>query len=154
MKPPAPPTATTARSRKYSLWGFESGGEYAASLKRTPWLLLSRPWLRHDPRTETGHGKEGEDGEAEPALLRTLNWAHVSLLGVGLILGAGIFVSTGDAAANLAGCAVCFAACVLCCVAVGLGVVMDVWTFVPNYLFSPFASSSSPPRFPPQPTTH
>ena len=117
MTTPAPPSAATARGRKYALWGFETGGEYAASLKRTPWLLLSRPWLRHDPAGEPGQGKMGEDGEAEPALLRTLNWFHVSMLGVGLILGAGIFVSTGDAAANLAGyaflfCFVLFVCCV------------------------------------------
>ena len=36
-------------------------------------------------------------------MAKVLNWFHVAMLGVGMIVGAGIFVSTGDAAANLAG---------------------------------------------------
>jgi len=42
----------------------------------------------------------------ENALPRVLNWFHVAMLGTGMIVGAGIFVSTGPAARELAGPAV------------------------------------------------
>ena len=47
---------------------------------------------------------DAEDSDNE--LRRALGPAHLILLGIGAIIGAGIFVSTGQAAANYAGPAV------------------------------------------------
>ncbi len=66
--------------------------------------------LRVKPVQPAGHVDAGEpiegslDGEA--TLKRTLTAKHLILLGVGAVIGAGIFVLTGQAAANHAGPAV------------------------------------------------
>lgn len=66
--------------------------------------------LRVKPVEPAGHVDAGEpiegslDGEA--TLKRTLTAKHLILLGVGAVIGAGIFVLTGQAAANHAGPAV------------------------------------------------
>ena len=44
-----------------------------------------------------------KDLEQEPELRRALGPVHLISLGIGAIIGAGIFVSTGQAAANYAG---------------------------------------------------
>ncbi|HEL7750886.1 TPA: amino acid permease, partial [Stenotrophomonas maltophilia] len=60
--------------------------------------------LRIKPLEPVGHVDAGEpiggslDGEA--TLKRTLTAKHLILLGVGAVIGAGIFVLTGQAAAN------------------------------------------------------
>ena len=78
----------------FKTWGFEGFEEYTASLKAAYRDLSGRA-------LSPAHG---EIEVSETPLPRTLNWFHVSCLGVGLILGAGIFVSTGEAAAQIAGC--------------------------------------------------
>lgn len=66
--------------------------------------------LRVKPVEPAGHVDAGEpiegslDGEA--TLKRTLTAKHLILLGIGAVIGAGIFVLTGQAAANHAGPAV------------------------------------------------
>ncbi len=66
--------------------------------------------LRVKPVAPAGHVDAGEpiegslDGEA--TLKRTLTARHLILLGIGAVIGAGIFVLTGQAAANHAGPAV------------------------------------------------
>ena len=45
-------------------------------------------------------------GEGEPQLARTLTATNLVLLGIGAIIGAGIFVLTGTAAAQYAGPAI------------------------------------------------
>ncbi|GBF87743.1 cationic amino acid transporter-like [Raphidocelis subcapitata] len=80
----------------FKTWGFESFEEYTTSLK-TAWRSI-----RNRAFEPTHAAEEVEDNK----LPRTLNWFHISCLGVGLILGAGIFVSTGEAANQIAGPAV------------------------------------------------
>src|SRR5262245_55269588 len=46
---------------------------------------------------------ETEGGHGEPTLKRTLTATNLTLLGIGAIIGAGIFVITGTAAAQYAG---------------------------------------------------
>lgn len=62
------------------------------------------------PVTPTGHVDAGEPVEGslsgEAGLRRALTARHLVLLGIGAIIGAGIFVMTGTAAANYAGPAV------------------------------------------------
>ena len=66
--------------------------------------------LRVKPVQPAGHVDAGElsEGrlEGEVALKRTLTAKHLIMLGVGAVIGAGIFVITGQAAANHAGPAV------------------------------------------------
>ena len=51
------------------------------------------------------HVVAGEEVE-EYSLVRTLNWRHLIMLGIGAVIGAGIFVITGTAAAEHAGPAI------------------------------------------------
>jgi len=66
--------------------------------------------LRVKPVAPAGHVDGGEpvEGslEGEPTLQRTLTARHLILLGMGAVIGAGIFVITGQAAANHAGPAI------------------------------------------------
>ncbi|WP_022971534.1 amino acid permease [Xanthomonas maliensis] len=66
--------------------------------------------LRVKPIAPAGHVDAGEpvEGslEGEATLKRTLTARHLVMLGVGAVIGAGIFVMTGQAAANHAGPAV------------------------------------------------
>ncbi|MFT4196833.1 MAG: amino acid permease [Pseudoxanthomonas sp.] len=61
-------------------------------------------------------------GTGQPALRRALNWRSLLVLGIANILGAGVYVMTGTAAAQFAGPAVVvsFALAGLACVLVGL----------------------------------
>src|SRR6185295_18759581 len=59
---------------------------------------------------------EADGGTGEPTLRRTLGALNLTLLGIGAIIGAGIFVLTGTAAAQYAGPAI-----VLSFVLAGLG---------------------------------
>lgn len=82
--------------------------------------------LRVKPVEPAGHVDAGEpiegslDGEA--TLKRTLTAKHLIMLGIGAVIGAGIFVMTGQAAANHAGPAVTlsFIAAGLACALAGL----------------------------------
>ena len=77
--------------------------------------------LRVKPVEPAGHVDAGEpiegslDGEA--TLKRTLTARHLVLLGMGAVIGAGIFVVTGQAAANHAGPAIMlsFVLAAICC---------------------------------------
>ncbi|WIA18741.1 hypothetical protein OEZ85_003431 [Tetradesmus obliquus] len=71
------------------------------SLPKTPQLLGKRAFHVRDPADQLAD-KAAAGGEME----KCLNWFHVAMLGTGMIIGAGIFVSTGAAAQSLAGPAV------------------------------------------------
>lgn len=66
--------------------------------------------LRVKPIEPAGHVDGGEPVEGslqgEATLQRTLTAKHLIMLGIGAVIGAGIFVLTGQAAANHAGPAV------------------------------------------------
>lgn len=83
-------------SARFRTWGFDGWGDYAATLRGAYRGLRGRALAPQE-------ALEAADG---PPLPKTMTWLHVSCLGVGLILGAGIFVSSGQAAANIAGPAV------------------------------------------------
>lgn len=80
----------------FKTWGFDDFADYTGSLKAAYRELWSRAM-------SPVHALEEVE---ENDLKKCLNWFHVSCLGVGLILGAGIFVSTGEAAAEIAGPAI------------------------------------------------
>jgi APA family basic amino acid/polyamine antiporter len=84
---------------KYGVWGFNSASEYFASLKRTPTLARQRALYVRDPADALADRQGNE-------LKRTLNWFSVAMLGTGMIVGSGIFVSTGVAAKNFSGPAI------------------------------------------------
>ena len=71
---------------------------------------MSNALFRVKPVAPAGHVDAGEpfEGslEGEATLKRTLTARHLVLLGIGAVIGAGIFVLTGQAAANHAGPAV------------------------------------------------
>lgn len=80
----------TSRFRR---WGFGGRREYAQSMRGVYSDIVNRALSPVTPLEEY----------EKPVMPRRLTWVHVSALGVGLILGAGIFVSTGKAAADIAG---------------------------------------------------
>ena len=67
-------------------------------------LLLTKP-VQASPHVDAGEPVEG-GLQGEAGLKRVLTARHLLLLGVGGIIGAGIFVMTGQAAANHAGPAI------------------------------------------------
>lgn len=67
-------------------------------------LFRTKP-VMPQPHVDAGEPVEGSL-EGEPQLRRVLTARHLVLLGIGAIIGAGIFVLTGQAAANHAGPAV------------------------------------------------
>jgi APA family basic amino acid/polyamine antiporter len=92
-------TVTTIRQ------GFPAGSQSSKGMQR-----MLKALFRVKPVAPAGHIDAGEpfegslDGEA--TLKRTLTARHLVLLGVGAVIGAGIFVLTGQAAANHAGPAI------------------------------------------------
>jgi len=81
-----------ARARgytKYGMWGFNAPSEYFSSLKTTPQLFAARAFYVKDPADALADRQGNE-------LKRTLNWFSVAALGTGMIVGSGIFVSTGE----------------------------------------------------------
>lgn len=91
-------TGLHTRGRKS---GFDKPSDYFGSLKNTPKLLAKRAFFVRSPEEQIAD-KEAAVGD----MRKVLNWFHVMALGTGMIVGAGIFVSTGAAAKNLAGPAV------------------------------------------------
>jgi APA family basic amino acid/polyamine antiporter len=67
-------------------------------------LLAIKP-IEASPRVDAGEPVEGST-QGEASLRRVLTARHLVLLGIGAVIGAGIFVLTGHAAANHAGPAV------------------------------------------------
>src|SRR6202163_4716135 len=66
---------------------------------------MANIWARKSTAALLNEAVEGEDGDAYP-LRRTLSALNLIALGIGGIIGAGIFVLTGHAAAAYAGPAV------------------------------------------------
>jgi APA family basic amino acid/polyamine antiporter len=85
---------------------------------------MANIWGRKPISVLEAEAKEGEFGSVpgEPRLRRTLSLASLVALGVGCIIGAGIFVLTGNAAAAHAGPAVSlsFVLAGLVCIFAGL----------------------------------
>lgn len=82
-------------SKAYKAFGFNSFGEYASGLGHLPQILAKRafsPLLPADPVKESG-----------AAMKQVLGWFDLVCLGIGMMLGAGVFVTTGYVTANKAG---------------------------------------------------
>uniref|UniRef100_A0A8J8B134 Amino acid permease n=1 Tax=Coralloluteibacterium stylophorae TaxID=1776034 RepID=A0A8J8B134_9GAMM len=67
-------------------------------------LMITKP-IEAQPHVDAGEPVEGSLG-GEVGLRRTLTARHLVMLGLGAVIGAGIFVITGTAAANHAGPAI------------------------------------------------
>eukprot|EP00882_Tetradesmus_deserticola_P001730 GHRQ01001859.1.p1 GENE.GHRQ01001859.1~~GHRQ01001859.1.p1 ORF type:complete len:634 (+),score=216.50 GHRQ01001859.1:64-1902(+) len=89
-----------SQSRRYDWSGFDSTKDYLRSLARTHKLLSRAGYVRHPERQLADKAASGTE------LKKCLNWFHVAMLGTGMIVGAGIFVSTGVAAQEKAGPAI------------------------------------------------
>ncbi|KAF6256039.1 amino acid permease family protein [Scenedesmus sp. NREL 46B-D3] len=87
-------------SRRYDWSGFACTKDYLQSLARTPKLLSRAGYVRH-PETQMA-----DKAASGTELTKCLNWFHVMMLGTGMIVGAGVFVSTGVAAQEQAGPAI------------------------------------------------
>ncbi|CAM6094588.1 unnamed protein product [Calypogeia fissa] len=81
---------------------FESFLAYSRALKKTPQRVWQRGLWASLPEAELQHVKASPGA----ALRRHLDWYEVVGMGVGGMLGAGIFVITGSVARNIAGPAV------------------------------------------------
>jgi hypothetical protein len=88
-KPTLRQRAVSRGYTKYGIWGFNSASEYFATLKTMPRLAAARAFYVKDP-ADAMADREGNE------LKRTLNWFSVAALGTGMIVGSGIFVSTGE----------------------------------------------------------
>src|SRR5664279_3320270 len=69
---------------------------------------MANIWMRKSIAVLQAEAKAGEYGSVpgEPGLRRTLSLTSIIALGIGCVIGAGIFVLTGHAAAAYAGPAV------------------------------------------------
>ena len=70
--------------------------------KRTK-TLFKNLFVKHPIQSIAGTNAGDRDGSSAPTLKRTLTAKHLVALGIGCIIGAGIFVVTGTAAAQYAG---------------------------------------------------
>ncbi|TXG48087.1 hypothetical protein EZV62_027381 [Acer yangbiense] len=81
---------------------FQSWGNYAKALSSTKTRLKDRLFARSDDNLEL-HAMRAR---SEHEMKKTLNWFDLIWFGIGAVMGAGIFVLTGEAARNDAGPAV------------------------------------------------
>ncbi|EPS61395.1 hypothetical protein M569_13402, partial [Genlisea aurea] len=80
---------------------FKSWGNYVGALKQTPARLLDRLTARSDPEAELEMKARSRN-----AMKRTLRWWDLMGFGMGGVIGAGIFVLTGQETREKAGPAV------------------------------------------------
>ncbi|KAK2644772.1 hypothetical protein Ddye_019967 [Dipteronia dyeriana] len=81
---------------------FQSWGNYAKALSSTKTRLKDRLLAHSDDNLEL-HAMRAR---SEHEMMKTLNWFDLIWFGIGAVMGAGIFVLTGEAARNDAGPAV------------------------------------------------
>jgi hypothetical protein len=80
--------------------GFSSFGSYFSGLARTPIRILQRVAL-----LRTAEDAEESKAEGKHQMKAVLGVWDLVAMGVGMILGAGVFVTTGSVAVNQTGCA-------------------------------------------------
>ncbi|KAG0597293.1 hypothetical protein M758_UG326100 [Ceratodon purpureus] len=78
---------------------FSSASEYGRAILETPRRLCERAWSVSTPTEEMTEVKARSGAE----MSRSLHWWDVIALGVGGMVGAGVFVTTGTAAHKYAG---------------------------------------------------
>ncbi|KAF4379359.1 hypothetical protein F8388_013577 [Cannabis sativa] len=99
---------------------FKSWGNYVKALKETPNRLKDRVVTRSIDETEVVEMKSRSENEMK----KTLNWWDLMWLGMGGVIGAGIFVLTGVEAKESAGPAI-----VLSYVVSGLSALLSVFCY-------------------------
>lgn len=96
---------------------FQSWNNYASALSQTWFRFKDRLLSRSDDATETEQLRK----QSENDMKRCLNWWDLIWFGFGAVVGAGIFVITGQEAHNHAGAAI-----VLSFVASGISAMLSV----------------------------
>ena len=82
------------------LTGFASVGSYLSGLAQTPRRIVERVGL-----LRTAEDAEAAKAEGKHQMKPVLGVWDLVAMGVGMILGAGVFVTTGTVAVDNAGCA-------------------------------------------------
>ncbi|XP_062095331.1 cationic amino acid transporter 1-like [Humulus lupulus] len=112
---------------------FKSWGNYVKALKETPNRLKDRVVTRSMDETELVKMKSRSENEMK----KTLNWWDLMWLGMGAVIGAGIFVLTGVEAKESAGPAI-----VLSYVVSGLSALLSVFCYTEFAVEIPAAGGS------------
>ncbi|KAJ8545299.1 hypothetical protein K7X08_017882 [Anisodus acutangulus] len=81
---------------------FTSWGSYAQALRETKTRLKDRVLSRSTDQLELHEVRD----RSQHQMKKTLNWFDLIWFGIGAVMGAGVFVLTGEATKNLAGPAV------------------------------------------------
>ncbi|PON54746.1 Amino acid/polyamine transporter [Parasponia andersonii] len=112
---------------------FQSWGNYVKALKETPFRLADRVLSRSMDSTELVDMKARSQNEMK----KTLNWWDLMWFGMGAVIGAGIFVLTGQEANEDAGPAV-----VLSYVVSGVSAMLSVFCYTEFAVEIPVAGGS------------
>ncbi|KAK7354494.1 hypothetical protein VNO80_19958 [Phaseolus coccineus] len=112
---------------------FKSWGNYTTALLETPRRLKDRFLTRSSERVEIGE----MTARSSHQMKKTLNWWDLIWLGVGSVIGAGIFVLTGMEARNVAGPAV-----ILSFVVSGFSAMLSVFCYTEFAVEIPVAGGS------------
>ncbi|KAL9314526.1 hypothetical protein ACSQ67_019978 [Phaseolus vulgaris] len=112
---------------------FKSWGNYKAALLETPRRLKDRFLTRSNERVEIGEMTVRSSHQMK----KTLNWWDLIWLGVGSVIGAGIFVLTGMEARNVTGPAV-----ILSFVVSGFSAMLSVFCYTEFAVEIPVAGGS------------
>lgn len=113
---------------------FQSWSNYGTAISETWLRLKDRVTTRSDDATETDEVRK----ESENDMKRCLNWWDLIWFGFGAVIGAGIFVITGQQAHESAGPAI-----VLSYVASGISAMLSVFCYTEFAVEIPVAGRSS-----------
>ncbi|KAK6917086.1 Cationic amino acid transporter, C-terminal [Dillenia turbinata] len=112
---------------------FQSWGNYMEAICETPMRLKDRVFARSMDQFELHEVK----GRSQHEMKKTLNWWDLMWFGIGAVIGAGIFVLTGEAARNHAGPAVVISYAVS-----GLSALLSVFCYTEFAVEIPVAGGS------------
>ncbi|XAR52402.1 hypothetical protein NMG60_11020483 [Bertholletia excelsa] len=112
---------------------FKNWATYRYALSQTPFRFKDRLLARSDDASELGELRK----QSENDMKRCLNWWDLTWFGFGSVIGAGIFVLTGQEAHNHAGPAI-----VLSYVASGLSAMLSVFCYTEFAVEIPVAGGS------------
>ncbi|XP_030474759.2 cationic amino acid transporter 5-like [Syzygium oleosum] len=112
---------------------FKSWGSYRSALRQTCFRLKDRIRSRSDDVTEVGELRKRSENDMK----RCLNWWDLTWFGFGSVIGAGIFVLTGQEAHKHAGPAI-----VLSYVASGVSAMLSVFCYTEFAVEIPVAGGS------------
>lgn len=118
---------TTTWGERY--FGFESLGAYLGALLQTPRRFMQRSWKRRCDE----QSKELGDGE----LKRCLGPVDLVCFGIGIMLGAGVFITTGTVAQDYAGPAIIIAYAVA-----GLSALLSAFCYAEFSVDVPYAGGA------------